>query len=197
MLAYVFWHRPAEGIAQDRYEAALTRFHRSLHAHPPAGFVRSACLRAAAIAWMGGGDGYEDWYVVEDFAALGVLNEAAVAHTHLAAHDEAARRAGPGTGAVLRLLEGAPAPAEARIAVWVDKPRGVPSPMLAAMLGDGMDATHAGLWQRQLSLGPSPEYCVLAGAPPAGVASTRLAHGWSASASAREPLAWGQGRADH
>ena len=78
--------------------------------------------------------------MVEDFAALGVLNEAAVARGHVSAHDEAARRAGPGTGAIYRLLEGAAAPADARVAVWVDKPRGVPAPMLAGLLGDGMDA---------------------------------------------------------
>ena len=188
MLAYLLWHRPADSVTPDAYEAAIVRFHRSLAAHPPAGFVRSVSLRAEGLEWLGGGDGYEDWYVVEDFAAIGVLNEAAVARRHLTAHDEAARRAGPATGAIFRLLEGSAAPAEARVAVWVDKPRGVESPVLAALLGDGMDATHAGLWQRQLSLGPAPEYCVLAGEPPAGVAQTRLARGWSASAASRAPL---------
>jgi len=188
MLAYVFWHRPAEGIAQDVYETAIARFHRSLAARPPAGFVRSACLRAAALEWLGGIDGYEDWYVVEDFVAIGVLNAAAVAHGHVSAHDEAARRAGPGTGSIFRLLEGAAAPDEARVAIWIDKPRGLPAPLLAGLLGDGMDHEHAGLWQRQLSLGPAPEFCVLAGSPPAGVANTRLAHGWIAAAAAREPL---------
>ncbi len=187
MLAYLLWHRSADSVAQEVYEAAIVRFHRSLAAHPPVGFVCSVSLRAPALGWLGG-DGYEDWYVVEDFAAIGVLNEAAVARRHLTAHDEAARRAGPATGAIFRLLEGSAAPAEARVAVWVDKPRGVESPMLAALLGDGLDATHAGLWQRQLSLGPAPDYCVLAGEPPAGVASTRLAPGWSATAASREPL---------
>jgi hypothetical protein len=188
MLAYLFWHRPAAGVAAEAYESAIIRFHRSLAAHPPVGFLHSVCLRAGTLAWLGGGDGYEDWYVVEDFAAIGVLNEAAVARRHVTAHDEAARRAGPATGAIFRLLEGAATPALARVAVWVDKPRGVESPVLAALLGDGMDAARAGLWQRQLSLGPAPEYCVLASEVPAGVASTRLARGWSATAAAREPL---------
>jgi hypothetical protein len=188
MLAYLFWHRAADGVAAEAYEWAIIRFHRSLAAHPPVGFVRSVCLRAPALTWLGGEDGYEDWYVVEDFAAIGILNEAAVGRRHLTAHDEAARRAGPGTGAIFRLLEGAATPALARVAVWVDKPRGVESPMLAALLGDGLDATHAGLWQRQLSLGPAPEYCVLAAEVPAGVATTRLARGWSAITAAREPL---------
>lgn len=189
MLAYVFWHRPAAGVAPETYGAAIRRFHRSIAARPPMGFVCSASLRAPDLEWLAGeGDGFEDWYVVEDFAALGVLNEAAVGRGHLSAHDTAARQAGPGTGSIYRLLEGVPAPAQARIAVWIDKPRGVESPLLAALLGDGMDAAHAGLWQRQLALGPSPEYCVLAREAPAGVAPARLARGWTATVTAREAL---------
>jgi hypothetical protein len=196
MLAYVFWHRPAAGVTETAYEQALTRFHRSLAARPPAGFAGGACLRAATLPWLGGEGpsrgagrpGYEDWYLVEDFAALGVLNAAAVARGHLGAHDEAARRAGSGTGGVYRLLEGHAVPADARVAVWIDKPRGAPSPVLGALLGDGMDAARAALWQRQLALGPAPEYCMLAVEAPAGVAPSRLAPGWSASADARAAL---------
>jgi len=189
VLAYVFWHRPAPGVAQEGYEQALARFQRSMTANPPGGFVCCACLRVDSLPWLAGeGPGYEDWYVLEDFAALGVLNEAAVGRGHVSAHDAAARHAGPGTGSVYRLLEGHGHPGEARVAVWIDKPRGVASPLLAGLLGDGMDAPHAGLWQRQLALGPAPEYCVLASAVPPGVAATRLPHGWSAVVSEREPL---------
>ena len=189
MLAYVFWHRPASGVAPEAYAAAVRRFHRSIALRPPAGFVSSACLRAPELAWLPGeGEAFEDWYVVEDFAALGVLNAAAVARGHVSAHDEAARRAGPATGGVYDLREGVAAPAEAHVAVWIDKPRGVPSPLLAALLGDGMDGHHAGLWQRQLALGPAPEYCVLAPEAPAGVAPARLARGWSAQVAQRRPL---------
>ncbi len=76
-----------------------------------------------------------------------------------------------------------------RVAAWIDKPRGVPSPLLAALLGDGMDGDRAGLWQRQLAIGPAPEYCVLAVEAPRGVAATRLARGWSATITERIPLA--------
>ena len=189
MLAYVFWHRPAPGVGEAVYEQALLRFQRSLAARPPAGFTGSACLRAASLPWLAGeGQGYEDWYLVDDFAALGVLNQAAVARGHLSAHDEAARRAGPGTGAVYRLLEGHATPGDARLAVWIDKARGAPLPVLGALLGDGMDAARAALWQRQMALGPAPEYCVLAVEASAGVSPSRLAPGWSATIDARQPL---------
>jgi hypothetical protein len=188
MLAYVFWHRPAPGVAPEAYGASIERFHHSLAARPPAGFVRSVCLRAPGPNWLGAEPAFEDWYVVEDFAALGVLNAAAIGRGHLSAHDALAAHAGPGTGSIYQLLEGAATPALARVAVWIEKPRGVEAPLLAALLGDGMDGAHAGLWQRQLALGPAPEYCILAAEPPSGVAPARLPRAWSASVTMREPL---------
>ncbi len=188
MLAYLFWHRPAPGVAPDAYAGLIDRFHRSLAARPPAGFVRSVSLRAPAPNWLGDQPAFEDWYVVEDFAALGVLNAAAVGRGHLSAHDAAAAHAGPGTGSIYRLLEGAATPEQARVAVWIEMPRGVESPLLGALLGDGMDGAHAGLWQRQLALGPAPEYCVLAVEAPSGVAPARLSRGWSATITSRSPL---------
>jgi hypothetical protein len=188
MLAYVFWHRPAPGVAPEVYAAAITRFHRSIAARPPGGFVRSVSFHAPAPNWLGDVPAFEDWYVVEDFAALGVLNEAAVGRGHLSAHDAAARQAGPGSGSIYRLLEGAATLEQARVAVWIEKPRGVEAPLLAALLGDGMDGEHAGLWQRQLALGPAPEYCVLAGEASTGVSPARLPRGWSATIADRTPI---------
>jgi hypothetical protein len=188
MLAYVFWHRPAEGVAPETYAESIEHFHRSLAARPPEGFVVSSSLRAPAPNWLGDQPAFEDWYVVEDFAALGVLNAAAVGRGHLSAHDAAARHSGVATAGIYSLLEGSVSLAAARVAVWIDRPRGVEAPLLAALLGDGMDGRHAGLWQRQLVLGPAPEYCVLAPEPPRGVAPTRLPAGWTATTTAREPL---------
>jgi hypothetical protein len=188
MLAYVFWHRPAPGVAPEAYATVIDRFHRSIAARPPAGFVHSASFQAPPPNWLGEAPAFEDWYVVEDFAALGVLNEAAVGRGHLTAHDAAARHAGPGSGSIYRLLEGTPTLTQVRVAVWIEKPRGVESPLLAALLGDGMDGEHAGLWQRQLALGPAPEYCVLAAEAPDGVGATRLPRGWSATVADRAPI---------
>jgi hypothetical protein len=54
----------------------------------------------------GRGVGFEDWYLLSDFTALGVLNEAAVAHGHRSAHDAVARRFGWAAGGLYGLLEG-------------------------------------------------------------------------------------------
>jgi len=188
VLAYVFWHRPAAGAEAAGYEQALERFHGSLAHQPPSGFRGSAAFRVAELPWLGGGGGYEDWYLVEDWSALGVLEEAAVAHGHVTAHDAAAARTGAGAGAVYRLAEGSPRLGEAREAIWVSAaPRREPVG-LGELLGDGIDPARDGLWRRCLVLGPAPEYCLLAAQPPAGVAAGRLPAGWSAQSLPRETI---------
>jgi hypothetical protein len=208
VLAYLLWHRPGEGVERESYERAAERFHRSLHHAPPAGFRGSAVYRVSGLPWLepagpaedppaegstqAAEDCYEDWYLLDDFAAVGVLNEAAVAHGHRGAHDELARRFGAGAGGMYGLLEGRPDLTAAEI-VWVSRPPGAEPALLGALLGDGMDPEHASLWRRQLVLGPAPEYCLLTPGQseidqPAGVAPTRLPDGWRASTSTREVL---------
>jgi hypothetical protein len=190
VLAYLFWHRPASGVEQDRYEQALERFHRSLAHSPPSGFHGSAAFRVGELPWLGGGAGYEDWYLVEDWAALGVLEAAATSHGHVSAHAAAAAYTGTGTAAVYRLLEGSVPLGDASRAVWITAAPTREPVGLGKLLGDGMDAARDGLWRRCLVLGPAPEYCLLAAELPAGVMATRLPSHWSASEPARETL-WG------
>jgi len=201
MLAYLSWHRPASAAQRDAYEQALKRFHASLAHQPPSGFRGSASFRADELPWRGrqdvaddpddGGAGYEDWYLVEDWAALGVLEEAAVARGHTSAHEHVAALAGEATGAVYRLVEGHANLHEARVAAWVVPARGLGRrgrPSLEALLGDGMDPNTGALWRRCLGLGLAPEYCLLAPEVPAGIAHSRLPAGWVATVTAREPL---------
>jgi hypothetical protein len=193
VLAFLAWHRPAPDVARDAYESALERFHRSLAHQPPSGYRSSASMRVEQVPWLEGAV-YEDWYVIDDWTALGVLEEAAVAHGHVSAHDAAAALTGMETAAVYRLLEGSADPGRALTAVWVspsgDDPaaRGHERPALAQLLGDGIDPERDGLWQRCLVLGPAPEYCLLANEAPAGAASSRLPQGWTATSIAREVL---------
>lgn len=135
--------------------------------------------------------GYEDWYLLEDWTALGVLERAAVAQGHLGAHDAVAKLAGTEVAAVYRLLEGNAHPGEAALAVWVTTTPGH-RPELAALLGDGIDPLTASLWRRALVLGPAPQYCLLTSEPPAGIAAARLPTGWHARCAPREPLYSGQ-----
>ncbi len=204
MLAYVFWHRPRDPGAVAAYEEALVTFHRSLARSLPVGTKASASFRVAQLPWLGstafeaegastGGTdgGYEDWFLVEDFAALGVLNEAAVGRGHRSSHDEAAHRFGVGAGGLYALIEGEPcaqALGEATTAVWVARPAGSERRGLGDLLGDGMQPEHASLWRRQLVFGPAPEFCLLTAEVPPGVGPARLPEGWSATVLDREVL---------
>ena len=111
MLAYVFWHRPRAGTDSAAYERAQLAFHRSLARNPPVGMRASAIFRLVECPWLEpqeGADaaGYEDWYLLADFTALGVLNEAAVGRGHRSRHDRAASLFGAGAGGLYGLIEG-------------------------------------------------------------------------------------------
>jgi len=201
MLAYVFWHRPAQPEQVASYEQAHLAFHRTFKHSRPVGMIGSAVFAMSEIPWLSEqGEqtpaGYEDWYLLEDYAALGVLNEAAVGRGHRSPHDEVARRYGSGAGAVYGLIEGdrrTDLLAAAATAVWVSRPPGAPKRMIADLLGDGAEPGQASLWRRQMVLGPAPEFCLLAGREVeldglSGVASSRLPEGWSATALERETV---------
>lgn len=198
MLAYVFWHRPAPGAPPSAYESSLLRFHRSLARQPPAGFRGSATLRAPVLPWLpapagSAAVGYEDWYLLDSWDAVGVLEKAAVSHGHATAHEQAARHAGTGTAAIYRLQEGHALPAQARLAVWVARAAGSAEGSIGDLLEDGMDGQSSSLWRRCLVLGPAPELCLLSSAAAldidTGVAPVRLPEGWRAEIAVREPLA--------
>ena len=140
MLAYVFWHQPR---ATEGYEAALERFHRELRGDPPPGFVTSWWNRVDAMPWLPAatlGDSLvvEDWYLVEDFTALGELNDAAVTRAGRT-HDAVAALSGFGTGGLYRLVAGDPLPG---ISEWSATP-----------------PAEGNVWRRVMVLSPAPEYC--------------------------------------
>lgn len=164
MLAYVFWHTAAPGVGSDAYESRLADFHRSLGAGDVHGFGGSATFEVDGATWMAGPDVYEDWYLLDDFAALGRLKEAAVAGARQAPHDSVAAMSSTGAAGIYRLVGGAEPGITAVQATWFDKPAGMPYPELHECVG------RAGsLWQRQLVLGPTPELCLLGGTLPAAV----------------------------
>jgi hypothetical protein len=159
VLAYVFWHRP--GGDAGPYEARLAAFHAALAADPPEGFHGSAALRVEEAPWLpGGGPSYEDWYGVEDWTALGRLNEAAVSGTRGEPHDAVAARAAAGAGALYGLVSGPPELVATR-ASWLSKPAGADREAFHDRLG----GPGRSVWMRQMVLGPSPEYVVRSGAP--------------------------------
>jgi hypothetical protein len=143
MLAYVFWHRPRRGVDADAYEEAQRSFHAKLE-------VPSASFRLATLPFTEG-SGYEDWYLVESWTAMGVLNDAAVDATRRDHHDRAASLAADGWGGIYSLERGAATIPEG--VEWLDKPRGERSAEVIASL------PHEAVWRRQLVLGPAPEFC--------------------------------------
>jgi hypothetical protein len=199
VLAYLSWHRPAPATDAPAYERALEQFHRSLAHRPPSGFRGSATFRVTELPWLPSphdgsppaGAGYEDWYLLDDWAALGVLEEAAVSQGHVSAHDRVASLSGAATGAVYRFLEGYAGLDEGLVAVWVARASGHEHASLSALLGDGMDPAVDGLWRRCLGIGPAPEFCLLASEACAGVAPTRLPDGWTTTILEREALSRG------
>jgi hypothetical protein len=197
VLAYVFWHRPRERAEAAEYEDALIAFQRSLARNRPVGNLGAAVYRVASIPWLADGGsassegGYEDWYLLEDFAALGVLGEAAVGRGHRTSHDGAAARMGAGAAGLYALAEGRPGAdslAAALRGVWVDRPTGGRQPEPVELLGDGLTPGRSSLWRRALALGPAPELCVLADEEPSGVAAARLPAGWRAQTIGREAI---------
>jgi hypothetical protein len=153
VLAYVFWHRAADGVAPADYERRLAAFHAALAADPPDGYGGSCALRLAD-------GGYEDWYLVPDWAALGTLNELAVSGSRAAPHDAAAAAAGTGTAGVYRHVAGPAGPPAQPHGAWLAKPAGMDYAGFHAALPAG-----AAAWQRQMTLGPPGEYTLRADAP--------------------------------
>lgn len=153
-LGYVFWHRPRTGVALSEYEEALRAFHTRLTDAGIPGFLGSWSVRVEPVPWLGGAAGYEDRYLVADFTSLGRLNEAALAARQRSAHDAAARLAGDGTGGVYALVRGDPDPRVSQ-AWWLRKREGESYDDFIARCDVGAEEA---LWQRQLTLGPTPEF---------------------------------------
>jgi hypothetical protein len=50
-----------------------------------------------AVPWLGGRAGYEDWYLLDNYAALGRLNQTAVTGLPQPLHDAVATLTGDGS----------------------------------------------------------------------------------------------------
>jgi hypothetical protein len=162
VLAYVFWHQPSRAADVPEYEQHLAAFHERLRADPPEGFRESVVFRVD-VPWLG--PGYEDWYLVGDWSALGVLNAAAVDASHKVDHDSVAGEAAKGAGGIYELHAGELALRDAAPGEWSGKPLGEPYRQWEGSLVEGRDPADFALWQRQMVLGPAPEYCLFAATP--------------------------------
>jgi hypothetical protein len=158
MLAYVFWHWPQPHIDRAEYVEHLVDFQRTLAANKSAGFRESMVYRIRGANWLKtDGEAYEEWYLLDDSAAMDRLNEAAVSGACEEPHNRVAREAADGTGGLYRLRAGQLA--EARFATWLSKPSGVSYRDFYETI------TGVTLWQRQMTLGPTTEFCIHSSTP--------------------------------
>jgi hypothetical protein len=165
VLAYVFWHWKKAAISAADYEERQRAFHAALTAAPSLGFDRSLSVGISLAPWAaGGGDAYEDWYLVHDFGALGVLNASAVSGTRTDPHRRAAAAAAGGTAGVYGLRIGTTLPTPQH-ACWLSKPTGMRYADLFAELAPMIGEMHGALWMRQMTLGPAREFCLHTASP--------------------------------
>jgi hypothetical protein len=148
MLAYVFWHQPQNGVVPTDYEEGLRAFHDRLA-------VPSASFRIESLPFAQPGGGYEDWYLVEDWTELGELNVVALSGERRTPHDDVARLAAGGWAGIYLLVRGETRPPSSTR--WVSKPAGQSYDAF-------LEAVSAPtIWQRQMTLGPTPEFCLVDG----------------------------------
>ena len=183
MLCYVFWHWPLAEVATEAYETDLQGFQRSLLAVQSTGLIESAAFRVEGAPWVAGERAYQDCYLLEGSAALDVLNEAAVSPTCKQAHDRVARGAAAGVGGLYHLQRGDPLLMAARVATWLVKPRQTIYDEFYESLAVWTSCPGVSLWRRQMTLGPTPEFCLLTAEKqelPSGLAplTTRLERIW-------------------
>ena len=161
MLAYVFWHWPQASVDRESYEAHTASFHRTLAANKPRGFQQSVVFRIEGADWLQtGGPAYEEWYLLDDSAAMDGLNDAAVSGACEEPHNRVAREAAGGTGGLYRLRAGQEVLSEAKFAVWLAKPDGVSYHEFYETLAPFTSQPGVALWGRQMTLGPTTEFCL-------------------------------------
>jgi len=95
---------------------------------------------------------------VDNSAALDILNEAAITGPCKEPHNRVASQAAGGAGGLYQLRAGEPGLATAHVALWFAKPSGVSYEDLYAALQPEIEQATGSLWQRQMVLGPAPEF---------------------------------------
>jgi len=160
MLAYVFWHWRYPHIEKLSYQQLLIDFHTALRAQKPVGFDYSTVFQVEHVPWLSmAGEAYEEWYILENSAALDALNEAAITGLCREPHHQVARSAAGGTAGLYR-LRASSGITTAHVALWFAKPAGMSYETLYQTLQPQIKQSPGTLWERQMVLGPAPEFCL-------------------------------------
>ena len=168
MLAYVFWHWPHPTVNRDLYRAQLIEFHETLCANKPPGFLSSTVFLINHANWLNtAGPAFEDWYLLSDSAGMDPLNQAAVSGPCEQPHNLVARQAAGGTAGLYRLRIGTADVSSSSHALWFSKPEGEAYKDFFSRMQD-LCPEGSGLWGRQMTLGPTTEFCLLSPIEPTG-----------------------------
>jgi hypothetical protein len=160
MLAYVFWHWPTSTANSSEYTSDLIKFHTTLQVHSIPGFHFSHIFHLDKAPWIPQNLLLcEDWYLMENSAVLDTLNLVAVSAARKAPHDQVAHNAAGGIAGLYRLCAGEVDPTRVHIACWFDKPVGMTYEAFFALMLPLIPQSEGTLWQRQMVLGPTPEFC--------------------------------------
>lgn len=161
MLAYVFWHWPQSSVDPGSYVDHLIAFHQTLAENRPSGFHHSVVFRIRGAGWLNINDeAYEEWYLLDDSAAMDRLNEAAVSGVCEEPHNRVAREAADGVAGLFRLRAGQENLSQAQCALWLSKPTGMPYKDFYVALEPLTAQAGVALWGRQMTLGPTTEFCI-------------------------------------
>ena len=161
MLAYVFWHWPRFDVDLAIYQTNLRAFHRTLGANAPPGFHHSTVFSVKGADWLDTtGPVFEEWYLINNSAAMDQLNDAAVTGACEKPHNLAAKDAAGGTAGLYRLRRGTADLSKKCFAAWFSKPDGMSYKDFFARI-DEEKLPRVALWQRQMTLGPTREFCLL------------------------------------
>lgn len=156
----------------------MRAFQETLAANKSNGFQQSAVFRIRGASWLNTSDeAYEEWYLLDDSAAMDQLNEAAVSGACEEPHNRVAREAADGTGGLYRRREGVETLDQAKFAIWLSKPPGVSYKTFYAELQTLTSQPGVALWGRQMTLGPTTEFCIHSQTPielPAGYSGHTL-----------------------
>jgi hypothetical protein len=174
MLAYLFWHCPRSEVAAAAYETALSAFHRSLMQARPQGFLGSFIVALEEIPWLARRAGYADWYLIESSADLDIINRAAVTGARESPHTTVAQLAQDGIAGLYRVSRGRlRLPTDRIEETWLSKPSAESYAAFLTRMESNV-GEYGCLWQRQMTLGPTPEFCLQNSAAPSGLPNSGL-----------------------
>ena len=167
MLGYLLWHWPLAEVDAAAYEASISGFHRALADLQPKGFLGSASFRVSGAPWAAScGPAYEDWYLLEDSAAIDVLNDLAVSGESKGHHDSAALALENAAAGLYTLRVGNATVASLKEATqgnWLAKPKGQSYEDFFAFIEPWTREGNVPVWRRQMVLGPTLEFCLISG----------------------------------